>query len=665
MKSINKFVTMKVIGISMLLLFIFPISYWLNEEKPLGFLPYGVVLMLITILYMLVACTDDNCIFNFGKKLNYYLISKRDENSINNILTRLLAAFIVFFIYVTTKYPYNDISATAAIMLISIICAYLTMFYGGGIQGFKTKAKFLFYSFVFSCIVWIILSYGSYYTGVEFGARQAANIVQKQVASIILNEESEAGRKEKISQFLNSANAIPSLRGIGLVKIEIEKNGSLFLEYQPKDRPGYFLTQNLIEPLKGNPPVDAIRDASGNDYRVYYKFYNKPILWGDLRSWLGLAPKHWGGLAKAIFFSANTTNNKSYFDYSAYLRSIHLWWIFWILSAAFFFALNIYQNKERAYKQVQKALADLEDQKMILDEMRKDFNFYVNDSLNDLQPIHSSINRLGQKDVEFKRHNIINDFRELQKWGPEELEKVAGYDERVEKYVRFLNFMEHEYYQKEYDTEQRWSFLEDTYNIVISPWTKEIHEKLRKLDHIFEVSNKDVTVKEIVDKVTSKETIKKVPCDINIASTLTKEATCRVIPGKLQDMVYNLLANSSHVGSLYGMKVRRESRGKVRFEKKIVLNIDEIQEKGKTYLTIEVRDNCGGFPEDIKDKIYVEPVPSIKDEGKKDKTNSGHGRGTYLIGFFARMMDILIEKDNVTYPDGQKGASTILKIPYL
>ena len=75
--------------------------------------------------------------------------------------------------------------------------------------------------------------------------------------------------------------------------------------------------------------------------------------------------------------------------------------------------------------------------------------------------------------------------------------------------IKFLNFMEHEYYQKEYEPERGWSFLEDTYNIVISPWTKEIHEKLRKLDHIFEVGNKVVTVEDILDKVTSKYTIKK------------------------------------------------------------------------------------------------------------------------------------------------------------
>ena len=65
------------------------------------------------------------------------------------------------------------------------------------------------------------------------------------------------------------------------------------------------------------------------------------------------------------------------------------------------------------------------------------------------------------------------------------------------------------------------------------------------------------------------------------------------------------------------------------------------------------------------DKIYVEPVESIQDRGRKDKNSTSHGRGTYLIGFFAKLMNIIIVKDNIIYPDGQKGATTTLKIPYL
>ena len=614
------------------------LSYANNTREPWQF-PYSWIL-LITVILFLVTTFIGNNVFS---RLFYSQISEKGT------LVKVVSAFIGILILLAAGIYLSSYTETLFLIIAMVISAFFAVMaavYGGVIKyKYRIFLSFLFSSF-FAAMVWIILSYSSYYTGVEFGAVQGAVFFENGVQDIILSNAEELVQKEKITTLAKRTYSRAYL------DITIYKNGVVFLKPIEQKKPGYFLSKMKEGELKFN-------DVNGNSYHVSYQFYNRPELIG------GWNPTEWGGLLKALLFSSNETNNIRYFKNEMYLRSLNFWWIFWVLHALILMFLETYQKQEEAIKEKEGALADLEDQRMILEEMRKDFNFYVNDSLNDLQPVHSSLNRLGQKDIEFKRHNIINDFRDLQKWGPEELEKVAGYDERVETYIKFLNFMEHEYYQKEYEPERGWSFLEDTYNIVISPWTKEIHEKLRKLDHIFEVGNKVVTVEDILDKVTSKDTIKKVPCSINVSDVLNKEATCRIIPGKLQDMVYNLLANSSHVGSFYGMKIRKESRGKKRFVKRIELNINEIEENNKTYLTIEVRDNCGGFPENIKDKIYVEPVPSIKDEGKKDKTNTSHGRGTYLIGFFARIMNISIEKDNISYPDGQKGASTTLKIPYL
>ena len=70
-----------------------------------------------------------------------------------------------------------------------------------------------------------------------------------------------------------------------------------------------------------------------------------------------------------------------------------------------------------------------------------------------------------------------------------------------------------------------------------------------------------------------------------------------------------------------------------------------------------MKDNGGGFPEDIINDVYRKPVRTTKD-------NRDHGEATVYIGFFVKLMNGFIEAENFKIKEGELGAITRIYLPY-
>lgn len=629
-------------------------------------IPYGILMTVITVVFLLLSCKYRN-IFNIEAKKYLSTIT------VGSTITAFILIALIFMLVIVVLDSHRDFAFKAAILGISILCAVLSAVYGGAIKNeplvingdnilFKILAIFfnripfkmvlMLLTFAFSSIVWIILSYGSYYNGVEVGAKQAGSIVVEEVSSIINSDIENIDKKIKINEFLRTVNK--------RAQIQIEKNEKLFAESYSASavRPGYDLSKNVLEELPKSKEEkklqEKLRDKDNNQYSVQYRFPNRPFL-AD-------------GLGRAISFSIFDTNNKIYFDKALYLRSMHLWWVFWLLYSLSLYCYYFYQGKEEALLEKEEAFAELEDYKIFFDDIRKHIDDQISESRNTLQLADSSWSKIAQDanqavldGYQNKRHDTFNYLMgKLKGWGKEDYIRefdTPEYKQRLNSYMDDIQAIDQTYYAEKGIGK---SFLAETYDVVLNTWLLRIRQDLKNLDDIFDLTPTNIAVGKIVQGLTSEKTLKKIKCHVHLEGGLNREAECCIIPDKLQSMVYNLLENSTQAGDRYKESLRKIDRKLSRsFRPEINLNINEIEVDGKKYLSIMVQDNCGGFPEELESKIYVDKVKSSK------ATNIDHGNGTYLIGRFAKRMGIIVQHETITLDGNQKGAQTKLLIPYI
>lgn len=623
-------------------------------------IPYNVVLLLGTVVIICMSFVVDN---EISRDFFPYLSGKKFMIGLGVICFGL---FIIQFIW-----PDNSRIFNAIILSLHVFCSMCAVTFGGYTRNTIYKYVIIFSSLLFSAIVWIILSYGSYYNGVQSGASQASLMFINTVESILMSEDNDEIIKEKIK------DAYGNIAAKKWVKVNISKNGKPYgEEYYPKKREDYDLSKLQ---------TGIIKDKNNNTYVVSYQFHNKPELVG--------------GLARAMLFSVPDTeniDNEFYFSQLNYLRGIHLWWVFWIVYSLSLVGLYFYQKqeesfeelqiafndknvairekdlamleKDRAYQKQMEALEELEDYKVFFDDTRKQIDDKISESRNTLQIVDSSWSKIAQEankavldGYRGKRHDTFNYFNDkLKTWGKEdflaEINK-PGYKEKLENYMGDIQAIDQTYYKEKGNGQ---SFLSETYGVILGPWLLRIRNDLQNLDDIFDLTPSNITVDRIVTGITSEETIKKVKCNVSISNDINREAECCIIPDKLQSMVYNLLENSSQAGDRYHDELYEKDKKLARgFKTNINLILKEIERDCKKYLSIEVQDNCGGFPPEIENIVYIDKVKSSK------ATNVDHGNGTYLIGRFAKRMGIIVQHNNIMLEDGQKGAQTTLLVPYV
>ena len=96
------------------------------------------------------------------------------------------------------------------------------------------------------------------------------------------------------------------------------------------------------------------------------------------------------------------------------------------------------------------------------------------------------------------------------------------------------------------------------------------------------------------------------------------------------------------------------------FSGEIDINISIAKKENQNYWILSIQDNGEGFPIEVLDKIYKEPIKSTKNLSKERL-----GEGTIYIGFFTQYMQGTIEATNIRSDKLPVGANTIIKIPLI
>lgn len=530
----------------MFFLIAFPMTYINNHEQPWEFLPYSWVLLITTVLFIAASFTVDNLF----TKIFLPQLSKT-----NNVVMGLLyiVALLGFVFVAITSESYRDNMFLLFSIVVSVFCAVLAAIYGGTIRTITFKLGILVIAFLFAVLVWIAESFSSYYSGVEIGAMQASALYQNTIKKIILEDSDEKSQKEKITKFSKNVNKKSS------ISAKITKNNELFLEPVNKGRKGYILSKEA---------ADEFSDSYGNKYTVSYRFYNRPELIA------GINADYWGGLTKAIVFSAHEANeeyidngkpaikdNKDYFGKENYLRSLNMWWIFWLIYGLFMYGYFHYQQKGQALKEREEALAEkdkayqkqkeayaeldkmakakdeayqkqkeayaqltkmteakdeallakdeallnLENFRLTYDKIRNDFATRTSNSKNYLQIVNSTYDKQAW-DVQEKaaaklgRHDVFGAFNKFREWKKEQfLDKLATGVIDTKNYEENVKqyFALLDAIGQEYDE----NLIADTYDITLGPWIKVMQNDLKELEHVLDITPETKVVKEVLDAI--------------------------------------------------------------------------------------------------------------------------------------------------------------------
>ena len=122
---------------------------------------------------------------------------------------------------------------------------------------------------------------------------------------------------------------------------------------------------------------------------------------------------------------------------------------------------------------------------------------------------------------------------------------------------------------------------------------------------------------------------------------------------KIWEILLNLLRNSQTALELKQIRLLKEDRNAfAQFEPRIALRFDLTADQAH----IQVEDNGGGAKQDDEDRLFKEPVPSVKRGGKVP------GQGTIFVKFFGENMGMEIKAAN-TDALGEKGLCVTLSIP--
>jgi hypothetical protein len=124
---------------------------------------------------------------------------------------------------------------------------------------------------------------------------------------------------------------------------------------------------------------------------------------------------------------------------------------------------------------------------------------------------------------------------------------------------------------------------------------------------------------------------------------------------KMWEILLNLLRNSQTALELKQIRLLKEDRSAFsKFKPQIALRFDLTTE----HACLHVEDNGGGIQQDDENRLFKEPVPSMKRGGKAS------GQGTIFVKFFGENMGMEIKAAN-TDALGEKGLCVTLSIPLI
>ena len=344
-------------------------------------------------------------------------------------------------------------------------------------------------------------------------------------------------------------------------------------------------------------------------------------------------------------------DNMSFMKYHLYERSMNFWLPFWV---GYFMILIILYYKtgyELNIKELAFSYRALEDKKKELEDSNKELRGYqlTHDMLMD----------------QFDRETKIEVSQHLQslnlEWNGLVDTLIADAIHKMKNELSQFSVQSDPIKIREIWENTPAEIERNMYERLLFPYQQTIMDILNKLPNILDYRSSRYFIKDIVEA--AEDAVPSVfRRDARLEFTIKNEVSsewergvCLVNQGRLTNIIYNILKNSSTALSFYRTKMRRKG---IRHIGEIILCYSIKNTSNKNYLVVSVIDNAGGFPEKIVDKIYHEPVESTDtSQGRRD------GGGSSYVKFFADRMNIEVKARNIFDGDVVIGALVEIWIP--
>jgi signal transduction histidine kinase len=277
-------------------------------------------------------------------------------------------------------------------------------------------------------------------------------------------------------------------------------------------------------------------------------------------------------------------------------------------------------KKTRERYELENQKKHFEKYKLIFDKINEEINSKRSQQIHHLQELEFNWKELLTKSFKSLRHDLRNKLEE-------------SYQDELEKHV---------------------------YDHVVKPFREKIISTLDELPEIYDMSLKIVDIKEVHEDIYKRlpNNIKKSRIYDFVYNPLPTELTngnyhINVNLVRLYSILFNLISNSSSAIS----RLKDEMREQGKQVQGVVEVIFNLKRHGNELLEVVVKDNGGGFPKEIIDKVYNEPVESSdSSRGKRQ------GEGTTYVAFFVEYMEGSVKAKNYEREDA-KGAVTIIELP--
>ena len=562
---------------------------------------------------------------------------------------KLAAAFLVSLLLFAFLFLMTDRFPLAA-DLFSLSCAAVIvlfhLFFAAPTKKRIGVARMACYGAVIiavSSFVWYIQNYSVYYSARASVIRSESAVIYRAVANMMWRNMKPETKRDRLDKLIGNNGAE--------IVITEEGKDEPFFRREGKRPDKYY----IIEPFATEETLQPIKTKHAA-YRYQFRYGNRPYFW------IGLSRAITLSVLPDLFMESDapifSTNEKDGL-LSGFLKHNN-----WKRSTAFYipelllwlsFVLVVYYTSKQAEEMNKLAVF-----RAAYNKIETDLSAGVTNSQNEFQYMQSSWEDQQMASTHLSRHDSINAIKDLRVLDVEEMARLypeetwfETYDDRIDAFKQSL-----EIYEEKFSDQ---SFVADAYDFIIAPWFPIIHKELRSLDTLMTIVPVTEGTDEIIRSVLAPKNVQKLSggkirwlsFESKISEDINPKAKCRVIPGKMERIVYNLIENASQA-------IQRLRADDKSYKGRITLKLYETKSGRADCLCIEINDNGGGFPKEILNDIYKKPVPTSKPDDKRK-----NGEATSYIGFFVEQMGGWITARNITNEQNEKGAQTRIYLPYV
>ena len=504
-------------------------------------------------------------------------------------------------------------------------------------------------------LFWRFWSYGSYYSAMEYAYMEESQRTYDSIVNIVASESTDEEKKARLKKVKIKKRS----------EITLLKNGDIFYSRKAATKYSDYYVKGVITDKE-------IQDiVVGDDtYSMIYAYYNKPYFPLGIARSITLCSfdylLHYYErfvLGKSEKEAIKYDSNGIYFRDKHYERSINFWLVFVIVYLLLIVLIYFYIFKQAdanfVYKGLEQEKQKLSSDKSMLEEA--------------LKKEEQARKELMAKNIELKRFELVYNMmlrnikhhveqepvqtlQEVQFSWRDVMEKKISMGRHAIKNVNESNDLP-------IDDKMLQRFIEFTDDAVIQPTVEKILQKLREVVNLVDTELTSISTKELYSALESyllnecfDDKMSKRYVSVKVSSNnLSDHGKCITNMQIMKNIIENLTFNTRQVLDTEIERIWEESEEELD-DLKYHVNV-LVYEENENFV-IRYSDDVKGFPDDILDIIYHEPLNSSKDKGRK-------GEGTMYVSFFIDEMGGYVQAENGMSNDGRKEAVTTLYLPLI